>query len=315
MNRATSFALAVALAACASEKTDLDPGAINSIDVNEAKEDSFRFPTLKGALAMGESVNGRVTQGKSFHAYDFTYEGAAADVRLDATSTAGRDLVVAAYRRTSTSWVLESWNDDCDDTTLNACLTLSTTGGQYRFIVATYEALNGHPTIANYSFSITCGGGACATQNCGGIAGLQCDAGEYCAYSLEATCGAADQMGTCEPMPSVCTDQYEPVCGCDGQTYGNACAAASAGVAVSSLGECAVACGARAGDTCAADQYCHFERIAICGQADGQGVCQARPGFCAANVEPVCGCDNQTYSNECAAAAAGQGVLHDGACP
>jgi hypothetical protein len=36
----------------------------------------------------------------------------------------------------------------------------------------------------------------------------------------------------------ICTEHYEPVCGCDGRTYGNACHAQREGVRVAQQGEC-----------------------------------------------------------------------------
>ncbi|TVR02942.1 MAG: hypothetical protein EA398_06530 [Deltaproteobacteria bacterium] len=109
----------------------------------------------------------------------------------------------------------------------------------------------------------------------------------------------------------------EPVCGCDGRTYGNECAAATVGVDVREAGACdgggtPDAC--RSNDDCASRlDFCRFDIEDRCG-VQGAGVCEERPSICQPVFDPVCGCDNRTYSNACAAFSAGVSVQHLGVC-
>ncbi len=168
--------------------------------------------------------------------------------------------------------------------------------------------------------------GACAPAaggegaTCGGLRGLQCNDGLFCNFG--AHCGAGDQTGTCGRRPEVCTQQYQPVCGCDGRTYGNACSAASHGISVVSTGECApvggqqgATCGTRGAGPCAAGLFCQFPATANCGRADAPGTCQPQPQVCTQIYQPVCGCDGSTYGNSCVAASHGVSVDHTGTCP
>lgn len=75
----------------------------------------------------------------------------------------------------------------------------------------------------------------------GGVSGIAgCTDNTDCAPTGYCEKSAGDCLGTglCGSMPTACTSIYNPVCGCDGLTYGNSCYAAQAGVSISALGEC-----------------------------------------------------------------------------
>lgn len=85
-----------------------------------------------------------------------------------------------------------------------------------------------------------------------------------------------------------CDDYYEPVCGCNGVTYQNACYAEASGITFYTQGTC--------GNTCV--DPANMDPDPVCTQ----------------EYDPVCGCNGVTYPNACAADAAGLVSYSAGPC-
>ena len=96
-----------------------------------------------------------------------------------------------------------------------------------------------------------------------------------------------------ECAPCVCPAVFQPVCGEDGNTYGNVCLAACEGVVVVADGPCAgepQACGGILGELCPMGEVCVDDPDDDCdprnGGADCPGICQ--PDVACDNDGPVC---------------------------
>ena len=142
------------------------------------------------------------------------------------------------------------------------------------------------------------------------LADEDCASGEFCLKPL----GDCAGVGECVERLAdeiQCLALWDPVCGCDGQTYSNGCYAMKAGVSINHVGECGEVCDSD--DDCLVDQFC----ATPLGDCDAPGECIDRlPDViqCFAVWDPVCGCDGQTYSNGCYAMKAAVSIDYPGEC-
>jgi len=137
-----------------------------------------------------------------------------------------------------------------------------------------------------------------------------CSEGDYCHKAV----GQCDAKGTCEPMPVDCPAVYEPVCGCDGTTYGNACGASASGMNVEIDGECDTTGLCTHNGDCQDTEFCKLKGGFVC---VGNGTCEPRPEHQSCNegeLEFICGCNGSSHENPCEAYSQGFNVAYPGDC-
>ena len=143
----------------------------------------------------------------------------------------------------------------------------------------------------------------------------QCSSGQWCKAfsSSNDQCGG---QGSCSYyLGGGCPTNVDRVCGCDGNTYDNECQATNAGVNVDYQGACSDCGISHNGQSeCSGSQWCKALNGPGQCAVGSPGVCTYFTGKCNSNYDPVCGCDWNTYANECQATNAGVNVQKSGTC-
>ena len=109
--------------------------------------------------------------------------------------------------------------------------------------------------------------GAVTPASCTAI----CTENEFCDFDPD-SCGYGSEQGTCVPRPEGCGAVYEPVCGCDGQTYSNACEAHADGIDVLFEGTCQK-------ETCSTEDPCILCAVGDMPEAEEDCYCLGCPSI------------------------------------
>jgi hypothetical protein len=193
------------------------------------------------------------------------------------------------------------------------------------------ELITGNPCTEEYDPVCGCDG-VTYSNSC-----VATESGVRCYYLGE--CGNAPCIYICNPNSIIfCTAEYDPVCGCNGVTYGNSCDAEVSGIFSYVSGECSTnscidvdiitgdPCTEEYDPVCGCDGYTYsnscyatesgvvFFTFGECFDGCIDPNLMDPDGICTAEYDPVCGCNNVTYSNSCVADKAGVSSYVSGEC-